>query len=292
MHNRLRLLRLGTALLYFGPLLAGLVGQGWAMVPVFVAIFLLWSVILRPHLWPGSLADFARNGAAVALASLVATQILLVVLCFGIGRGIGGVLNLKPALSYFLPATISFLSVPFSRLIWNPRVAADNVGFDPILHDLAPVPFDCRGMADDMLAQVFALPDDVPEEELQQHLSAISAHLDPVVIRQGLGDVVASGKATRAGVKALIVHATDPAVVPLLAGSGYPAQAFSAAGRDGELLNLFATRCDLAVKDEPHVVVDCPSPDAILRASQSVGEPAAAALVRLAGLLTQNAGSV
>ena len=86
MHNRLRLLQLATALLYLGPLLAGLMGQGWAMVPVFALIFVVWSVILRPHLWPATLADFARSEALVALGALIATQALLVVVSFGCNR--------------------------------------------------------------------------------------------------------------------------------------------------------------------------------------------------------------
>jgi hypothetical protein len=48
MHNKLRLLMGTTALLYLGPLLAGLRGFGWPVVPVFAAIFVLWLIVLRP----------------------------------------------------------------------------------------------------------------------------------------------------------------------------------------------------------------------------------------------------
>ena len=51
MHNRLRLLRLITALLYSGPLLAGLMGQGWAMVAAFACVFVIFSVVLHPEHW-------------------------------------------------------------------------------------------------------------------------------------------------------------------------------------------------------------------------------------------------
>ena len=44
------LVRLATALLYVGPLLAGLAGQGWAMVPLFLAVFLLSSIGEQPGL--------------------------------------------------------------------------------------------------------------------------------------------------------------------------------------------------------------------------------------------------
>lgn len=283
MHNRLRLLQLATALLYLGPLLAGLMGQGWAMAPVFALIFVVWSVILRPHLWPATLADFARSEALVALGALIATQALLVVVSFGVGRGIGGVLGVKPALPEFLPLALSFLSVPLSRLIWNPLVVEANIGFDPLLHRAEPVADQAR----EMLAQVMALPDEVSAALLQQHLTAIAVHLDAAAIRQGLGGAVAGGEASRAAIRALIVHATDPAVNQLLAGSGYPAQAFAAAGRDGELLTLFAGRCMVALADAPKLVVDCPTVAAVSGMAQAVSEPAAAALARLARVLGQ-----
>jgi hypothetical protein len=289
MRNRLRLLRLATALLYFGPLLAGLAGQSWTMVPMFVGCFILWSIILRPQLWPTSLSDLAQPQGAVALASLIATQTLLVVVCLALGRGIGGVAGLQPELPYFLPAALSFLSVPLSRLIWTPHVQAENVGFDPIAQDLTDqqaVPQE--ELAGPILAEVLALPDNVTETELQRHLTAIAAHLDPVIIRQSLGDVVAKGLASRAGVKALIIHATDPSVSTLFSGQAYPKQGFAAAGSDAKLLTLFARRCALVLDDEPELAPDCPPAADILLAAKGVGdEDATAALQRLAGRLDQ-----
>ena len=285
MHNRLRLLRLFTGVLYFGPLLAGLAGQGWAMVPAFVGIFLLWSVILYPQMWPHSRADLALHEAAVALAALIMTQALLVVGLFAVGRGIGGVLALQPALPDVLPVALSLVAVPLARLVWNPRVAAAQAGFDPVLQVAAPT--HRKGDATEMVAHLMALGDEVTEDVVQQHLSSISDHIDPVLIRQVLGDAVAGGRASRAGVKALIVHGTDPAISNLMSGSAYPAQAFAAAGRDAELLTLFARRCVMALGDEPDLAADCPGVAAIARAAQQVGDPARTALNRLAGMMAQ-----
>ena len=286
MHNRLRLLRLCTGLLYFGPLLAGLMGQGWGMVLAFAAVFLLWSIIIRPHLWPRSLADLGRSDALVSLATLVTTQLLLVIALFAIARGIGGVLGLTAALPWYLPLALSFLSVPLARLIWNPRVMAQTVGFDPLLHEVVTEANDPAALAVEMLAQVMALPDDVTEVEIQRHLTAISGHLDPLLIRKTLGDAIAAGTASRAGIKALIVHATDPAISDLVSGSRYPAQAFAAAGQDAELLHLFARRCTLALNDEPDLAFDCPPVAFVTQAAQECRDPATVAEInRLAGLL-------
>lgn len=286
MHNRLRLLRLGTGLLYFGPLLAGLMGQGWAMVPAFAAVFVLWSIILRPQLWPRSLGELGRTEALVSLASLVATQLLLVIALFAIARGMGGVLGLTAALPGFLPLALSFLAVPLSRLVWNPQVMAQNVGFDPLVHKMVPTTVDPAALATEMLAQVLALPDDVAEGEIQDRLTAISAHLDPLLIRRTLGDAVAGGTSSRAGVKALIVHATDPAISHLMSGSRYPAQAFAAAEQDNELLGLFARRCILALSDDPDLVFDCPPAALVAEAAVGGTDPATMVEIsRLAGLL-------
>ncbi|MBI1170840.1 hypothetical protein GC209_05520 [bacterium] len=130
MLNRLRLLQAATALLYFGPLLAGLAGQNWWMIPLFSLAFVLWSVILRPHLWPSSLGDLARVEAVVAISALIATQVLLVTLCFALGRGMGGVMGLKPPVPAYMPVALSFLSVPLSRLVWRTTEIETVAGLD------------------------------------------------------------------------------------------------------------------------------------------------------------------
>jgi hypothetical protein len=124
------------------------------------------------------------------------------------------------------------------------------------------------------------------EEMVQHHVSAISDHADPAVLRQALGDLAAGPSLI--AVKALIVHATDPAASNLLSGAGYQAQAFAAAGRNPDLLALFARRCLMALEDEPDLAADCPAVAALTRAAQDCHDPVAAtALNRLAGFLEQ-----
>lgn len=287
MHNRLRLLRLLTGVLYFGPLLAGLMGQGWAMVPVFLGVFLLWSVLVHPQMWPQSAGDVARQEAMVALASLVATQALLVVVLFAMGRGIGGVLALKPVLPVYMPAALSFLAVSLAQLIRTGPAGPAQAGFTPPpAENSVARPVD--GGAEAMLAHLMTLGDDVAEEVVQQHLSAIASHVDPVVIRRHLSDAVAGRRASRVAAKALIVHATDPAISDLLAGTEYPGQAFVAAGRDADLLTLFARRCMMVLEDEPDLASDCPDVTALLHVAGETSDAVARiALNRLAGLLEQ-----
>ena len=293
MHNRLRLLQAATALLYLGPLLAGLAGQGWAMIPLFTAIFVLWSVIVRPHLWPTALTDFTKADAIVPLASLIATQILLVTLCFALGRGTGGVMGLNLALPFYWPAALSFLSIPLSRMVWNPDQTEAIAGFDPLLHKASPAEaLQPSALAQSMVAEVLALPDDVGEADLQAHLTAISAHIDALHIRDALERAlrgpITRAQTNRVGAKAMIVHATDPDVAQLLSGTAYPAHAFTLAAQDDDLLILFATRCARALEDDPPLALDCPAIPALTSAAQTASPEARAALLRLAGLLRQN----
>ena len=281
MQNRQRLLQAATALLYLGPLLAGLAGQGWVMIPLFTAIFVLWSVILRPHLWPSTLGDFTTAEAIVALTSLVATQVLPAALCFAAGRGIGGVIGAQVALPAYLPAAISLLSVPLSRLVRNPDQTEPIAGFDPLLHkpgSTSPVP--PATLAETMIGQLVALPDDVGEAVLQAHLTAIAADVDATLIRQALGHAT---PITRAGRKAMIVHATDPDVAELLSGTAYAAHAFTLAV-DDDLLTLFAARAARALEDAPHLAPDFPTIPALTTAAEAATPEIRAALLRLAGL--------
>ncbi|MGC5198861.1 hypothetical protein, partial [Aphanothece microscopica] len=63
------ILKLAAALLYAGPLVAGPGGQGWAVVPAFVLVFLLWQVVMRPADWRRTPLEWAQ--ARVLAAALL-----------------------------------------------------------------------------------------------------------------------------------------------------------------------------------------------------------------------------
>ena len=270
MTTRLPLLQGATALLYFGPLLAGLAGHGWAMLLVFLAIFVLWSVILRPHLWPRP-AEVLRSEALVALATLVTTQALLVISCFALGRGFGGVMAMRPDLPFWFPAALSFLSVPLSRLLWSRPSAADAPGFDPLTHRLSPSEPESPSL---LLAALARLPATVDEVALQAHLMASQA--DPQAVREAL-----AGQPGPVAARARLIQATDPDMAAFFAGSRYAASLFPPAPED---LGLYASRALRVLKDDPALAADFPPP-AALRAEMERDPAAAEALERLAGLI-------
>lgn len=120
METRRRLLMVANAFLYFGPLLAGLAGLGWGYVVLFTAIFVLWLIILQPYEFPINRAEWMTPDAWVAVAARAAVQLLFVVILFGIGRGIGGILGAMTGFPATLPIAVSFLSIPLARMIWDP----------------------------------------------------------------------------------------------------------------------------------------------------------------------------
>lgn len=180
---RYRLMTTATALLYLGPLLAGLSGYGWTLAPVFIGIFLLRLVVLRPADWAG--------GSRVRLASRIAGQTLLVAACLGIGRGLGGVAGVAAELPAMLPVGLSFLAIPLSRLALSG--AGTGMFIDTALHRLSSSRVEHkaiaamnRGQVEAMAARLLALPPDTPDSVLRDHLRRL-----PVEEQSSLLDVLA-----------------------------------------------------------------------------------------------------
>lgn len=262
MQIRLRMLMGATALLYFGPLLAGLGGFGWAVVPAFAAIFMLWLLIIRPQDFPRKPADWMRPEALVALAARSAVQVLLVLVCFGVGRGIGGVLGSLPGFPLMLPIAISFLSIPLARLIWDPwKVQAMDRLLDDALTEIegGTAERGDRSYAEAVLAPLNGLPDAVSEAELESHLSAIRALVDESLTFDVLLDRVKSGEASVAGRKALMVIGSDGAALERMARDTVPTLVMQALGQDGPLIARFAARLALALFEGRNIWSACPS---------------------------------
>ena len=111
----LTLFRGATALLYLGPLFAGIAGFGWDLVPAFLTIFLMYLFVVRRSLFPRKSGDWTDMGLVIPLLTQTLVQLLLIVLCFAIGRGLGGVVGALPAFSPLWTLAVSFLSVPLCR---------------------------------------------------------------------------------------------------------------------------------------------------------------------------------
>ena len=118
MLTRMRLVKGATALLYVGPLIAGLGGFGWTMTLPFTAIFVVWLMILRPEQWPASPEEWLTAPAWLAALAQVLSQIVLVAILFGVGRGLGGladIAGMQPGDQFIdfktVPEFVEFLEV-------------------------------------------------------------------------------------------------------------------------------------------------------------------------------------
>ncbi len=287
MEMRARLLKGSTALLYFGPLLAGLGGYGWAMVPAFVAIFVLGQMILRPHLWPRAVGDLQKSDLWISLCAQVAVQVLMVVVFFGVGRGIGGAAGSLPVYSPYLPLALSFLSVPLARMLWDPWKgdsfeAIDAARYAPASPDADQIN-DAVVLADRLLQPLQDMAGRTSEAEVLRHLKAMAEHVDPARLRDALLARVAGTGASQAILMALIVQTTDPVLMGLLADDG-PARALQHLPDDAALLALFAARIGDAVSADRDLAGGIP-PDALLhQRAERIGGDAATALRGLSTL--------
>jgi hypothetical protein len=288
MEMRARLLKGATALLYFGPLLAGLGGYGWLMVPSFVAIFVLWQMIVRPHHWPTSLAEFTKGDLWVGIAAQIAVQVLLVVVCFGIGRGIGGAIGALPMYSHALPLSVSFLSIPLSRLLWNPWKGDT---FETVAEAETPLTVDPANasagvaLADRLLQPLQDMNGRISETEALRHLTAMAEHVDHAALRDALIGRVAKGDASEAIRTALVVQTTDPLLMDLLDEDSLT-RVLHVLPEDETLAALFASRVTAAVTADRDLAVCVPTDSALNATAKRIGGEVADALRGLAALRT------
>lgn len=287
MEMRARLLKGATALLYFGPLLAGMGGYGWAMVPAFVAIFVLGQIILRPHLWPHSLADLQKSGLWVSLGGQVAVQVLLVAVSFGIGRGIGGAAGTLPVYSPLLPLAVSFLSIPLARMLWDPWKGDSFDAIEAAKYPDASPDADHiaegTALADRLLQPLQDMAGRTTEAEVLRHLQAMAKHVDHARLRDALMARAAKPDASQAILMALVVQTTDPAIMDMLDESG-PALVMQVLPDDPALITLFAQRMAAAVRQDADLACNIPAEAVLAQRAERIGGAAGAALTDLAPL--------
>jgi hypothetical protein len=251
-----------------GPLLAGLSGFGWAMLPPFVSIFVLWLVVLRPQQWPQSTAEWMTRSAWLAAISQVLSQTLLVAVCFGIGRGIGGVLGYVPLLQPLLPVALSFGALTLARLFWSPeRALAEDLSIDELMYPVAqpPVIMQPQPLTGEAVAELLALTDEAPLEEAGPLLEDVLEDADTFARLSALVEALSAAPAGRhrALRSALILWATEPATFAAGTAPGAMRAAFAAAGQDADLLRLLVPRAAALSRAVPKRADQFPDPAVI-----------------------------
>ena len=119
--SQIRIIRLSAALLYAGPLLAGIGAIGLFVLPTLLAVFVLWQILRHPEAWPDLPALWLSREALVPALMLLCSQLLFVLLLFATGRGLGGVMGVGITLTPFTTVLISLAALPV--LHYAPQLA-------------------------------------------------------------------------------------------------------------------------------------------------------------------------
>lgn len=288
--NRLRLMQTVALMLYAGPLFGGLAGYGWGMVWPFTAIFLLWQVVMRPADWSreaGRWRDPAVLAGAVARLAILA---VIVALCFGIGRGIGGAMGYVGTIPAAAPLALSLVAVPLARLLWNPERAAEMDRFlDGAIGKIETLATDpshdarhlaaATALADRMLEPLALMPDDTPDDTIATHLRAMGRQVDDSRLRAALIARTAAGPDMPMVLqRALMLHASDGRLMEILGGDN-ASRAFIALPDTPAVFETFARRMAAALQQDPDVWWAMPSSDTMAaRAARLRGTGAETAL--------------
>jgi hypothetical protein len=261
MLTRMRLMKGIGALLYIGPLIAGLCGFGWGMVAPFTGIFVVWLMVLRPEQWPSSPAEWLTGQAWLATLAQVLSQILLVGFLFGIGRGFGGLADIgRVDLDPILPLSISFLAIPLCRMFWDAREAASQGYF---LDDEAEAAHseNAAGIAATAIIPLLNLPDNAPDDVVTAAVADVldvpAAELRLNALTAALANPSRSHAALR---RALMLWATEPEIVAPGQIAESMANAFDISNGNLDLLRLYVPRAMALIAAFPTRASDFPTP--------------------------------
>ena len=269
MLTRVRLLKSATVFLYIGPLVAGLSGFGWGMVPPFVSIFVLWLMILRPEQWPATYGEWLTGRAWSAALAQILSQILLVVVLFGVGRGIGGIAGFQLLVNPFLPIFISFIAIPVCRLIWDAQLAAESGLFLDEEAKVAQAPL-IAAQAASAVAPLLELPDDGAEETVKLALASVLIGPATADRLAALDEALLRAERSHAALRrAVVVWATEPEIVAPGLISNSVSTAFRSTNRNPDLLRLFLPRALALAAAFPDRIAGFPAAEILIQAAES-----------------------
>lgn len=273
MLTRMRLLRGATALLYIGPLLAGFCGFGWGMVAPFVAVFVVWLMVLRPEQWPATPDEWLTGPAWLAALTQVLSQVLLVSVLFAIGRGFGGIAGYLPMVSPYVPLTMSIVAIPISRVLWDSREAADQGYFldDEAAEAHAPRALVEAGAA---IVPLLNMPDNAKDADIsaaiEQSLDVVAPEVRLRALAAALERPARSHAALRRG---LLLWSSEPEVVAPGHVPNAMALSFAFAGNDPDLLRLYTPRALALIAAFPNRASGFPSPEILRSAAAAASGP-------------------
>lgn len=274
MLTRMRLVKGATALLYIGPLIAGLCGFGWSMLAPFAAIFIVWLMVLRPEQWPASPEEWLTGQAWLAALAQVLSQIVLVAVLFSIGRGLGGLADIGTvAINPVLPLSVSFVAIPLCRMLWDSHEAA-SLGYFLDEEAESAHAESAAGDAARAVIPLLNLPDTAPDAQVASAvadtLAVVTADMRLDALCAALAAPHRSHAALRRG---LVLWATEPEIVaPGLVPEGM-AKAFTFANGNPDILRLYVPRAVALLAAFPNRAQDFPQPQSLREAAEAEPDP-------------------
>lgn len=269
MRLQMQLLKGANALLYIGPLVAGMSGFGWGMVASFTAIFVAWLIVLRPEQWPATWADWRTVAGLLSALTLVLSQVALIAVLFAIGRGIGALAGFLPMINPQVPLAISFMAIPLGRMLWNAEEAADRGIFLDEEAEAASAPRVAAAAAS-AIVPLLNMADDAPDQTVAQAveevLNTTSAELRLKTLAAALAQPDRSHAALR---RALILWASEPEIVAPGVVPQAMALAFAIADRNGDLLRLYVPRALALIAAFPDRAAGFPTPASLRNLAES-----------------------
>lgn len=267
MPTRLRLLKGATALLYIGPLFAGLSGFGWGVLAPFVGIFVVWLMVLRPEQWPATPQEWATPAAWLSTLGQVLSQVLLVVVLIGIGRGIGALAGFLPVLNPLFPLSVSFIAIPLCRMLWDAHEAAGRGIFLDEEAEAAQAPR-ATAQAAAAIVPLLNLPDTAPETEVAALVNEIMYVPGAALRLKALTAALVQPDRSHAALRsALVVWASEPEVVAPGLVPDSMRHAFSIANGNADLLRLYLPRAMALIAAFPDRAPGFPTPQRLRAAA-------------------------
>lgn len=228
-----RLLFATSALLYSGPLYAGLAGYDLSPIVLFAGFLTVWLFIVRPGDWPERRTDWTHPRAIAWPMLVFAAQIVVAGFCVATGRIIAVMFDISMPLPLAAPAGLSLAGILLAWGLRRRRPAA------PILRRRAPrwraslspgsgildtarprMPgrIDAQTFAEDIAAALGDLGNRPAPDAALDALAALIA--EKGMTRSTFEALETAGRLTAPQIQLLVRLALTPAMLADLAGQG------------------------------------------------------------------------
>lgn len=259
-----------SVLLYLGPVLAGWAGAPLAAWPVFLGLFLMWSVLMRPDDWPRDGARWIEAGVIARALAAVAVLAGLSIACLALGW-LGASLRPLPEVGPWPGVLLSLMGLGFARMVWNPSKAGERKARLELMRRQLEAATSEAGMAarkkrsEEMeIDSVIAFTADTPQERITEVMAELAMRFAPARLVEGFQRQWKAGRMNAAQKRALILLATDPDQARRISGHEAGLLALKACAGEAPLVEQFLRRYGALLESVPDAMADGP-PNALLR---------------------------